>query len=97
MSVINSTVSLVGGATIVAEANRSRRWLCFTNPDASVPIYIGGSTLDGLNGIIIPAGGSFVIQQQHETDHAPGQEWYAYEPGLAGSVHVTTVVEDATT
>lgn len=98
MAIINNIVNLDVGATpiLAAAADRGRRYLCFTNHSGG-DVWLGGSLVSDSNGIVLAHTENFVVQQQHENDHAAAQEWYGYDVNGTATLHVTLITEDSTT
>lgn len=96
MGLTSTTVTVTTTATLLAAADRGRRFIGIANSSGQ-HIHIGGIGVTTTNGIRLDDKDELVIQQQHENDHTPGQAWYAIAPSGSQAVGVTLGTEDATT
>lgn len=96
MPLTSSVVTVGTTATLLAAADRGRRFIAFAN-DTGTHIHIGGAGVTVDNGIRIDDKDELLIQQQHPNDHTPGQAWYAVVASGTQDVGVTVGTEDSTT
>jgi hypothetical protein len=96
MGLTSTTVTVTTTATLLAAADRGRRFIGIANSGGQ-HIHIGGAGVTVANGIRLDTNDELLIQQQHENDHTPGQAWYAICQSGSHSVGVTLGTEDATT
>lgn len=96
MALINSTVIVGDTPTLLAGADKGRRFVAFSN-SSGAHIHLGGSTVTVTNGMRLDNNEDIEFQQQHPNDHTPGQAWYGVVASGTQSVGVTISVEDSTT
>jgi len=96
MALTSTTVTVTTTATLLATADRGRRFIGIANGSGG-HIHVGGVGLTSANGIRLDANDELLVQQQFENDHTPGQAWYAIAPSGSQQVGVTLGTEDATT
>lgn len=78
-----SNTTITTSATLLADDDSNRKLFFFQNNDASVAVYLGGSSVDdavGSHVVKVAAGGTF-------TDSKSRQAWYACT--ASGSVTAT--------